>query len=60
MREAKPFPVDLQDSGFDRLAQSGLRGAPGGRLDEAHRRVCERGYHPRDQEPWSPEPADAS
>ena len=59
MREAEPLPVDLQDSGLDRLAQSGLRPAAGGRLDEAHRRVGERGNDPRHLEPGSPEAIDA-
>ena len=54
MREAEPLPVDLEDSGLDRVAQSGLCPAAGGRLDEAHRRVGERGNDPRHLEPGAP------
>ena len=58
VREAETLPVDLEDSGLDRLAQSGLCPAAGGRLDEAHRRVGERGNDPRHLEPGSPEAID--
>ena len=40
-------------------AQSGLCPAAGGRLDEAHRRVGERGNDPRHLEPGSPEAINA-
>ena len=59
MREAEPLPVDLEDSGLERFGQSGLCPATGGRLDEAHRRVGERGNDSRQLEPGSPEAIDA-
>ena len=59
MREAEPLPVDLEDPGLDRVGQPGLCPAAGGRLDEAHGRVGERGNDPRHLEPGSPEAIDA-
>ena len=59
MGEAEPLPVDLEDPGLDRVGQSGLGAAAGGRLDEAHRRVGERGDDPRHLEPAGPRPIDA-
>ena len=58
MREAEPLPVHFENSGLERVAQSGLCPAAGSHLDEAQRRIGQRGNEPRHLEPTSPEPID--
>jgi hypothetical protein len=55
VREAEPLAVDLEDSSFYRVAHSSLCPAAGGGLDQAYRRVGERGNDPRHLEPGSPQ-----
>jgi hypothetical protein len=59
VREAEPFPVDLEDSGLERVAQSRLCPAARGRLGQAHRRVRERRNDSRDLDPGSAEAIEA-
>ena len=59
MRKAEALTVDLEDSGVNRIAQSDFCPAANGRLDEAHRRIGERGNDPCHLESRRPETIDA-
>ena len=59
MGEAETIPVDLEDVRLERLGQSGFCPPAGGDLDEAHRRVGERGNDSGNRDPGSFEPVSA-